>query len=311
MSFVSQVNTFLSGVSQVTSDADSLKDSYQYLRNSIRSATLGLVQLPQVPSSLNNIFRLGNNVNNILNILGLTNTGVVGVASNTQTSSANVNSGSFKWVEMETTPDSFATADSMLLFAGDALYSNMQLGAELVPIGLCQQFSFSVGLNVLPVRELRCEENLIIPGKSQPGTINISRLCGAYSSLSNRLHILPGWNYSTQSSTFKELFGLMAMYLTPSRQNSISTLYFERCAIQSCNIGVTAGSFQLLDNVNIIFGRCIGVGELTTISNSGEPTRTEDASQNVPEGKDESVKTNYTSSVYIAETPYGVKKEGN
>ena len=60
MSFVSQVNTFLSGVSQVTSDADSLKDSYQYLRNSIRSATLGLVQLPQVPSSLNNIFRLGN-----------------------------------------------------------------------------------------------------------------------------------------------------------------------------------------------------------------------------------------------------------
>lgn len=103
----------------------------------------------------------------------------------------------------------------------------------------------------------------------------------------------------------------MAMYLTPSRQNSISTLYFERCAIQSCNIGVTAGSFQLLDNVNIIFGRCIGVGELTTISNSGETTRTEDASQNVPEGKDESVKTNYTGSVYIAETPYGVKKEGN
>jgi len=190
---------------------------------------------------------------------------------------------------METTPDSFATADSMLLFAGDPIYANLDIGAELVPIGLCQQFSFSSGVNVSTFKELRCEETIVIPGKSLAGSMTISRLCGDYSSLSNRLHISPNWNFSTQSTLYKPLFGLMAMFLNPSRNKTISTLYFERCAISSFNVGVSAGNFQILDNLNIVYGRCIGVGEISSnIESSGttENTRTQDAAQNSPTGKE-------------------------
>lgn len=268
MTWASQVNTFLSGTQKVFSDANSLRSSYNNLRAGISSATLGLVKLPQVSLSLNRALRAGNNVTNILNILGLTDSSVAGEASHTVTSSSGVETGPFKWVEMETTPESFATADSVLLFAGDALYSNMEAGAELVPIGLCQNWQFSSGINVLNFKELRCEENIIIPGKSQPGSMSIGRLCGTYSSLTNRLHILPNWDYSTQSTTMKPLFGLMAMFLSPSREQTIATLYFERCAVTSVSMGVNANSYQILDNVGIVYGRCVGVGELTTASST-------------------------------------------
>ena len=263
MGWASQVNTFLGGAQKVVNDTTALKNSYNDLRNGISSATLGLVKLPKVPLQLNRMLRVGDNVTNILNILGLTNSSVAGEAAHTQTSSGDANTGAFKWVEMETTPENFATADSVLLFAGESLYSNLNTGAELVPIGLCQNWQFSSSINVTTFKELRCEENIVIPGKSQAGSMTMGRLCGTYSSLTNRLHILPNWNYSTQSLTMKPLFGLMAMFLTPSREQSISTLYFERCAITSVSMGLNAGSYQILDNVGIIYGRCIGVGELT------------------------------------------------
>lgn len=281
MSFISGVNSFLSGVSQTANDINSLKNSYNTLKNTIGSATGGLIQLPNVPSELNNIFRVGQHAETILGILGLTQNSIAGVGSHTVVSSSDVASGSFKWVEMETTPESFATPDSVLLFAGDPLYSNMQMGAELVPIGLCQGFTFSSGINVTVFKELRCEETIIIPGKSQPGSMNISRICGAYSSLANRLHIQPNWNYSTQSATTKQLFGVMAMYLTPSRSNTISTLYFERCAITNISSGFNAGDIQVLDNVNIIYGRCLTVGALTqsaTLSTSNSTQTDTDTS---------------------------------
>lgn len=263
MGWASQVNTFLGGAQKVVNDTTALKNSYNDLRNGISSATLGLVKLPKVPLQLNRMLRVGDNVTNILNILGLTNSSVAGEAAHTQTSSGDANAGAFKWVEMETTPENFATADSVLLFAGESLYSNLNTGAELVPIGLCQNWQFSSSINVTTFKELRCEENIVIPGKSQAGSMTMGRLCGTYSSLTNRLHILPNWNYSTQSLTMKPLFGLMAMFLTPSREQAISTLYFERCAITSVSMGLNAGSYQILDNVGIIYGRCIGVGELT------------------------------------------------
>lgn len=268
MTWASQVNTFLTGAQKVYSDANSLRSSYNKLKAGVSSATLGLVKLPQIPLSLNRALRSGNNINNILNILGLTDSNVAGEAAHTQTSSGDVATGPFKWVEMETTPENFATSDSVLLFAGDALYSNLATGAELVPIGLCQNWQFSSGINVLTFKELRCEENMVIPGKSQPGTMSIGRLCGTYSSLTNRLHILPNWNYSTQSVTMKPLFGLMAMFLSPNREQTISTLYFERCAIQSVSMGMNTGSYQILDNVGIVYGRCVGVGELTQTTTS-------------------------------------------
>lgn len=262
--FISQVNNLLSGVSKMSSDTNALKNSYNDLRAGISSATLGMVKLPSVNKELNKILKLGQHADNILSILGLGDEkGAAQVIRNTQISNTDVHAGSFRWVEMETTPDSFATADSVLIFAGDPLYSNMEIGAELVPIGLCQGFNFSTSINVVPLKELRCEEIMIIPGKSQPGNMQISRLCGAYSNLVNRLHLTPGWNYSAQSADMKSLFGLMVMFLTPSRQQSITTLYFERCAITNVSMGTNAGSFQLIDSLNIMFGRCLTIGELT------------------------------------------------
>ena len=263
MNWASQALTFLNGAQTVINDTTALKNSYNGLRNGISSATLGLVKLPKVPLQLNRMLRAGDTVTNILNILGLTNSSVAGEAAHTQTSSGDANTGAFKWVEMETTPENFATANSVLLFAGESLYSNLNTGAELVPIGLCQNWQFSSSINVTTFKELRCEENIVIPGKSQAGSMTMGRLCGTYSSLTNRLHILPNWNYSTQSLTMKPLFGIMAMFLTPSREQSISTLYFERCAITSVSMGLNAGSYQILDNVGLVYGRCIGVGELT------------------------------------------------
>lgn len=287
MAFINQVGTFLNGVSAVANDINSLKSSYYNLSKTVSKNTGGLVKLPTLSTSasskLKTIDRVGMHVDNILTILGLSNSGIAGIGSNVQVSNTNVASGSFKWVEMETTPESFATADSVLIFAGDPLYSNLDTGAELVPIGMCQGFSFSSGVSVVPFKELRCEENIIYPGKSQPGAISMTRLCGAYSNLANRLHILPGWNYSTQSGDFKKLFGLMVMFLTPGRQNSISTLYFERCAVTSFNVGVSASNYQIMDNLNIMYGRCITVGELTTaasVSTATTPTASETTAAN-------------------------------
>lgn len=279
MAFIQQAGNFLSGVSNIAKDANSLKSSYNTLSQAISQGTGGLIKLPKlsksVSSKLKALDRVGTHVDNILAILGLSNNGVAGEASRVQSSNANANVGSFKWVELETTPESFATADSVLIFAGDPLYANMDIGEELVPIGLCQGFSFSASLNVIPFKELRCEETIIYPGKSQPGNITLSRLCGTYSNLANRLHILPGWNYSVQSGDFKKLFGLMVMFLTPGRQNSITTLYFERCAINNFSVGISANSFQVMDNMSITYGRCITVGALTTaesVSTATSPT---------------------------------------
>ena len=262
--FIQSVQPFAYTVGNIGSGANDLKKSYSNLRSTLNDATGGLIKLPAASDTavgqlLNKVIGVGTAANSILKILGLE--GIAGEETHVQYSNTNPETGAFKWVEMETTPDSFATPDSVLLFAGKPLYSDNATGEEFVPIGLCQGFNFNVGLTVQAFKELRCEENIIYPGKSQPGNLGISRLCGTHASLSNRLHITPGWNYSTHSTSMKPLFGLMAMFMSPSRANTIAVLYFERCAITNANVNVQAGNYQVLDNVNILFGRCVTVGE--------------------------------------------------
>ena len=117
---------------------------------------LGLIQLPKLSNSVKSKFKALDRGNTrrqySRHIKGLSNNGVAGEASRVQSSNTNANIGSFKWVESKLTPESFANpADSVLIFAGDPLYSNMDIGEELVPIGLCQGFSFSASLNVTSV----------------------------------------------------------------------------------------------------------------------------------------------------------------
>ena len=195
-----------------------------------------------------------------------------------QGSNVDVEKGAFKWAEMMTEPESFATSDSALIFAGDPYYLNNTLTQTLVPIGMCQGFSYSGGVNVTPIHELRCEELIVLPGKTQPGQITISRLCGDYASLVNRLHgigrgrmtddatalgnvlgvdMSAGWNFSTHTDTFRSLFGLLVVFYSERRSKQLASLYFERCAITNVSLGVQAGSYQILDNVSIVCGRCI------------------------------------------------------
>lgn len=262
--FIQSAQPYLYTVGNIGSGSNDLKQSYSSIRRSLNDASGGLIKLPAASDTgigklLNKVIGVGTAANSILKILGLE--GIAGEETRVQYSNVNPEVGAFKWVEMETTPDSFATSDSVLLFAGKPLYADNVTGEELVPIGLCQGFSFNVGLTVQVFKELRCEENIVYPGKSQPGNLSLARLCGTHSSLTNRLHILPGWNYGTHSTTMKPLFGIMAMFLSPSRANTLSVLYFERCAITNSGVSVSAGNFQVIDNVSIVFGKCISVGE--------------------------------------------------
>lgn len=262
--FLKTAQPFLYTAGNIGSNSTSLKQNYSDLRRTLNDASGGLIKLPAaadtaIGKTLNKLIGVGTAANSVLKILGLE--GIAGEETRVQYSNVNPEVGAFKWVEMETTPDSFATSDSVLLFAGKPLYADNATGEEFVPIGLCQGFNFNVGLTVQAFKELRCEENIIYPGKSQPGNLSMARLCGTHASLTNRLHILPGWNYGTHSKAVKPLFGLMVMFLSPSRANTISVMYFERCAITSANLAVSAGNFQVIDNVSIMFGRCISVGE--------------------------------------------------
>lgn len=202
-----------------------------------------------------------------------------------QTNNVNANMGSFKWAEMETIPDSFATSDAAIIFAGDPYYMNNMLTSQLVPIGMCQGFSYASSVNVVPIHELRCEEIVVLPGKTQPGQITMTRFCGDYASLVNRVHGVTGpksedltsavlygvnvdanagWNFSGQSSTFRSLFGLLVVFYNERRNGQFASLYFERCAITGVSFNLQAGNYQVLDAINIVCGRCINPDDKET-----------------------------------------------
>lgn len=258
------LKTISSGSSNVLrggNSAGTMLNSYSTVRSTLAGLTGGKVNLPKASQTslggfLTRLNGVGQSAKTILNILGLSAT--AGNSAHLQASSNDYERGSFRWLEMETTPDSFATADSVLLFASESPVCDM--GNELVPIGLCQGFQFSVGHSVVPFKELRCEENIIYPTKSQPGNMSISRICGNYSNLVTRLHIKPNWSFSAHSNDFRQLFGLLAIFASPSRDRTICSLYFERCAITNASMSVSAGNFQVVDNVSIMFGRCVTVG---------------------------------------------------
>ena len=250
-----------SKVNIVGNSSASMLNSYSTLRSTLSGITGGAVSLPKASQTslggfLTRLNGIGESAKTILNILGLS--GVAGNSAHLQASNNDYERGSFRWLEMETTPDSFATADSVLIFASDPICN---MANELVPIGMCQNLQFSTSLGVVPFKELRCEETMVYPTKSQPGNLTLTRLCGNYSSLASRLHITAGWNFGSHTDTYKPLFGLLVIFATPSRDRTIASLYFERCAITSASMSITANDFQVADTVNIVFGRCITVGD--------------------------------------------------
>ena len=165
--------------------------------------------------------------------------------------------GAFKWVEQFVTPDMFATAESCLIGYSVPIKGAAAAGDDFKLLGFCENLTINTGVSVVALKELRSERNLIIPTKSTPGSISISRLLGGMPSFVSTVSGGTGWTMDSRSSSMKKLFGLVLIFMSPSRKDTFTTLYAERCAVQSVSIPVQAGQFQLYESVQIVFDRIV------------------------------------------------------
>lgn len=249
-------------VNKISSTANKLAGEFSKFTSKVSQLTSGVINMlpAQYRSNAADALKVLNTGTDVLETLSAGQNG-----SHVQISSANPQPEAFKWVEQESIPADFVSYDSVLIFAGEPIYKDNPIGSTFIPLGFCQNFNISGSNNVLTVQELRCEEQIVLPGKTMPVNINIARLCGDWRNLLSRLHItdtenankLPKWTYSMQYKGMRNLFGLLVMVMDTSRREIISQFYIERCAVQSWSWGMSAGSMQILDNVNIIAGRII------------------------------------------------------
>lgn len=174
-----------------------------------------------------------------------------------QTSTLNSDKGAFKWLEAFLTPSMFASADSCLLGYGKPIYSSNSQGRDFNVLGFCENISISQGVSVMTLKELRAERTIVIPGKSMPGSITITRLLGDIPNFASKVTGQAGnkWLMSTQGRTMKQLFGLYIVFYTNDRKKELAAMYAERCAIQNHAIGMQNGQFQLFETVNLVFGK--------------------------------------------------------
>ena len=166
----------------------------------------------------------------------------------------------FSWVERYITPSMFATPDSVLIgFLNAPLKAGSGVGTEIPLLGMCENLSINQANNVVTLKELRSERTIIIPSKSQPGSISVTRLLGLGP---NFIRAIGGytdnkWRMNMQNVDSKQLFGMIIVFLTADRTATISTLYAERCTIQSSNINIQGGQTCLMENVSILFDRLV------------------------------------------------------
>lgn len=172
-----------------------------------------------------------------------------------QTSTLNSDKGAFKWLEAFLTPSMFASADSCLLGYGKPIYSSNSQGREFNVLGFCENISISQGISVMTLKELRTERTIVIPGKSLPGSITITRLLGDIPNFAGKVTGQDKWVLSSQGRTMKQLFGLYIVFYTNDRKKELSALYAERCVIQNHALGMQNGQFQLFETINLVFGK--------------------------------------------------------
>lgn len=172
-----------------------------------------------------------------------------------QQTSVGKDKGAFKWVQENLTPEMFMTADSCFVAFGKPLYNNNDTGTDFKLVGVCQSINLNVGVNVLPLKELRGERTLIFPLKSTPSSLTMSRLLTTGGNISALTRAESKWAYDTQLAKNKQLFGVLIAFMTPGRTQDIAALYAERCAITNMSIGINANNFVLTESVSIIFDR--------------------------------------------------------
>lgn len=186
----------------------------------------------------------------------------------------------FNWVERYITPSMFATPDSVLIgFLNTPLKSSGSIGAEIPLLGMCESFSINQANNVVTLKELRSERTIIIPSKSQPGSISVSRLLGLGPNFIRAVGNYSDnkWRMNMQNVDSKQLFSIIIVFLTADRSQTISTLYAERCTVQSSSINVQGGQTCLMENVSILFDRL--VDDCNDAASTSSAIESADASQ--------------------------------
>lgn len=202
--------------------------------------------------------------------------GAYSTAVREQTQSVGADKAAFRWVEKFVTPDMFATPDSCLVGYGEPIRGANDAGSNFNLIGFCQNFTVNTGNNVVTFKELRNESTIVIPTKSLPGTISITRLLGYMPDFISTVSKGTKWSMDPQSKRFKKLFGLVLIFMSPSRKDTFCTLYAERCAVQSATVQVQAGQMEMAQSIQIAFGRLLddSTGGETATSAGTTPTLT-------------------------------------
>lgn len=172
-----------------------------------------------------------------------------------QTSTTSAYRGALKFVQAAISPSMFATPDSALIFVVPPVASAYINYKDYTLLGMCESFGISHSTNFTVFKEYRCEETFILPQKSGPGNLSLTRLQGAYPNLMATCLGTTGWKSDRSTRTSKKLFGIMVVYLDAGRTSELGTMYFERCANISSNSVVQAAGLALHENVSITFGR--------------------------------------------------------
>lgn len=240
---------------QAQKGLSSISSTYDTLKGTLSGLTSGGITLPSANSTLNSLFQTSSLAESVFTALTGSSSAATQDEDYVQTSNINPEYGAFKWVQLETTPESFVSPSSVLIFAGPALYKDLPSGVDLTPIGLCQNMSWQVSQSVTPVKEIRVDETFIFPGKSQPGSLSLTRLVGDFATFNDVVHGTKFHNMGMHLPQSKGLFGLYVMFLSPGRTKQLFIYYFERCAIASISAGIQAGDFRMLESVNIMFSR--------------------------------------------------------
>jgi hypothetical protein len=206
--------------------------------------------LPTILPTVDDLTGLGGILGGVLDNTGSSST----TTSRVQATAVQKESGMFKWIESYLTPEMFATPDSCLIGIGKSTYSANQVGGEFELLGVCSSASFNSQSNIYTIKEMRQESTRMIAMKSGPGVLTLSRMLTSNPTILGRL-TGKTWAFDTQTPAAKKMFGIVMIFMSPDRQSTYSTLYFERCLIGGISVSINAGVYQIHETMQIQYNR--------------------------------------------------------
>ena len=174
-----------------------------------------------------------------------------------QKTTSDAQGGAFSWVERIVTPNMFASSDSCLIAIVPPVATSFNGSESYNLIGMVSDFSFSQQANIVTLKEYRAERNIIIPQKTMPGNLSLSRFLGDFPNTLASAKSKSTWCVDLQTRDNKSLFGILLTFYSYKRDKKLASLYFERCAVNAITASMPAGQFQLTENISVVFDRVI------------------------------------------------------